>query len=200
MYGGGAVLGGKSEDALLDNIGISDDSGTDFVVEAYLAGSLERYFADQWGAEGNEADTEAGSPPPPARGWGKGRLKAVWTGIIGMSADFQPWVGRVPKVVSGRKEPDLSLAVVKGLAGGGKKGVDSFAKHRLAPPGEWISAGFTGEGMVHAWLSGKALARMVLGQPSADPEAGDIALPAPFLITEKRVKRANIEETLASFA
>ncbi|CAA7262096.1 unnamed protein product [Cyclocybe aegerita] len=146
MYGGGAVLGGKSEDALLDNIGVSDDSGTDFVVEAYLAGSLERYFADQWGAEGNEADTEAGSPPPPARGWGKGRLKAVWTGIIGMSADFQPWVGRVPKAVSGRKEPDPSLSLMKELSNDDKKGVDSFAKHHLAPPGEWISAGFTEKG------------------------------------------------------
>ncbi|KAG1775012.1 hypothetical protein EV702DRAFT_973857 [Suillus placidus] len=35
--------------------------------------------------------------------------------------------------------------------------------HVGAAPVEWIAAGYSGEGMVHAWLSGKAMAEMVLG-------------------------------------
>ena len=38
MYGGGSTLGGASEDILMENLRISDDSGTRFQIEAYLAG------------------------------------------------------------------------------------------------------------------------------------------------------------------
>ena len=37
-----------------------------------------------------------------------------------------------------------------------------------AAPGEWICAGYTGEGMVHAWLCAKAMARMLLGTEGED--------------------------------
>ncbi|KAK0443329.1 uncharacterized protein EV420DRAFT_1278006, partial [Desarmillaria tabescens] len=50
---------------------------------------------------------------------------------------------------------------------------------------EWIAAAYSGEGMMHACMSGKALAYMVLGK--------DVDwLPAPFRMTEKRWKKANI--------
>lgn len=109
-------------------------------------------------------------------------MKAAWTGIMGLSADGQPWVGRVPRAVSQRAEPS---------AGG--------ATTALASNGEWIAAGFTGEGMTHAWLSGVALARMMLSAqelaPMDDKDA-DAALPAPFVITEKRWREADIEAFL----
>ncbi|KAJ7152355.1 nucleotide-binding domain-containing protein [Mycena filopes] len=179
MFGGGASLGGRAESALLDNIGITDDSeaDSDFAVTAYLGGALERYFAPGWGAEGSDSgEREEG-------GWGAGRVKAVWAGILGLSADGQPWVGRVPRAVSGRAEPKPTPAGVK------------VAHLGLVPAGEWIAAGFTGEGMTHAWLSGVALAGMVLGESQ---RAGDAsALPPQFLITEKRVREADIEAFFA---
>ncbi|KAK0440433.1 FAD dependent oxidoreductase [Desarmillaria tabescens] len=90
----------------------------------------------------------------------RGRVKKAWSGILGISADGLPWVGEIPSKVSGRS--------------GGK---------------EWIAAGYSGEGMVHAWMSGKALAHMVLGK--------DVDwLPAPFRVTEKRWKKANIASWL----
>ncbi|KAJ6602319.1 FAD dependent oxidoreductase [Mycena sp. CBHHK59/15] len=165
MFGGGAMLGGRAESALMDNIGIVDDTQCDFEVGAYLGGVLERYFAG-WGAESG-GDDVADSV------WGTGRMKAFWSGIMGLSADGQPWVGRLPRGISRRVEPQAK-------------------SHTIASPGEWISAGFTGEGMTHAWLSGVALARMVLNLDGA-PESSDLRLPSQFNITEKRWKEADIE-------
>ncbi|EEB96139.1 hypothetical protein MPER_04778 [Moniliophthora perniciosa FA553] len=82
----------------------------------------------------------------------------------------------------------------------------------LASPGEWIAAGFTGEGMVHAWLSGKALALMMVGKDnqSSKPyyrwsspfcaaekvQAEDLSdwFPDDFRVSVKRWKRANIAD------
>ncbi|KAF5361712.1 hypothetical protein D9758_007295 [Tetrapyrgos nigripes] len=61
----------------------------------------------------------------------------------------------------------------------------------LAPPGEWIAAGFTGEGMTHAWMSAKALAYMVLGKENSDD---GFLLPESFRVTEKRWKKARLED------
>ena len=184
MFGGGAELGGQSISALMENIGITDDGSATFEIEAYLTGALERYFSSQWGEEGTDPDSEAGSPP--GGSWGKGRIKATWTGIIGISADSQPWVGRVPLSVSARREP-LARSPVHGV------GLNKLSSPNtnLASPGEWICAGYSGEGMVHAWLCGRALARMILGveRDVIDPE-----LPEPFLITEKRLKEAKVED------
>jgi glycine/D-amino acid oxidase-like deaminating enzyme len=60
-----------------------------------------------------------------------------WTGIMGFTGDDLPLVDRVPSFISGRE------------AGDPAKG------------GEWIAAGYNGYGMVHAWLSGKAIAYLV---------------------------------------
>ncbi|KIL61466.1 hypothetical protein M378DRAFT_129810 [Amanita muscaria Koide BX008] len=53
----------------------------------------------------------------------------------------------------------------------------------------WIAAGYSGGGMVHAWLSGKALAEMV---------GGDLAngLSSPFRIVEERWKRTGIKDLI----
>ena len=208
MFGGGAMLGGRSESAFMDNIGIADDTETDFEVEAYLSGALERYFSDHWGQEGDAPDVGGGVPPSGA--WGTGRVKAAWTGIIALSADMQPWVGRVPQTVSRRKEPSpasiLESIPVKPRSTGTETpssvSSDTFeARQTLAKSGEWICAGYTGEGMVHAWLSGQAVAQMVLntndsGTTSKGLDKRTPELPKPFLITEKRVRDARVEYLL----
>ena len=173
MFGGGELVGGRSEQALMDNIGVTDDSDTDFEICAYLGGSLERYFAN-WGSEATLPKDEDGKEIE--RMWGKGRVKAMWTGIMGLSADMKPWVGRIPTKISGRREPRAE-------------------RSRLAPPGEWIAAGYSGEGMAHAWLSGRALASMLLGGKTGEKEC-EMELPPPFLITEKRWKKANIKNLM----
>lgn len=174
MYGGGAVLGGASEDVLIENLGISDDSGTQFQIESYLAGSLQRYFGKHWGAEGVEDQDEGEGK------WDKGRVKALWSGIIAISSDMLPWVGRVPKMVSGRNEP-----------------APRASSTPLTPPGEWISAGYSGQGMTQAWLCGDAVASMILNEDST--QADKTQLPPAFLITEKRVKKATFEDLMARF-
>lgn len=176
-------MGGASEDVLIENLGISDDSGTQFHIEAYLAGSLQRYFGEHWGSEGIDAEGEDD------RGWEKGRMKAVWSGIIGVSADILPWVGRVPRVVSGRSEPMRTM----------DEGASPSST--LAPPGEWISAGYSGEGMVHAWLCGDAVANMILGGDVTQNStaSAEIRLPKTFLITEERVKKSKFENLVARF-
>jgi glycine/D-amino acid oxidase-like deaminating enzyme len=189
MFGGGARLGGRSEAAILDNIGIADDSQSDFDVEAYLGGALERYFALGWGEEAAESTNGTAKANDADSCWPAGRMKAAWSGIMGLSADEQPWVGRVPRFVSKRAEPKPQS----------KPSADS-ASVLLARPGEWISAGFTGEGMTHAWLAGVALAKMMLADPANDksdstPDAS--ALPPQFVITEKRWKEADFEKNWA---
>ncbi|KAJ7474113.1 nucleotide-binding domain-containing protein [Mycena latifolia] len=182
MFGGGAMLGGHAESALMDCVGITDDAGEDFVVTAYLGGALERYFAPAWGAEGGSSAAAAED----TQAWGAGRMKAAWTGIMGLSADGQPWVGRVPTRISERVEPAAKPESENGLV----------------PPGEWIAAGFTGEGMTHAWLAGVALARMMRFPEketlSSKTDNGERALPPPFVITEKRWRNADLEAFLGA--
>ncbi|KAJ7649372.1 nucleotide-binding domain-containing protein [Mycena polygramma] len=180
MFGGGAMLGGRAEATMMDNIGITDDSESDFEVSAYLGGALERYFAPGWGEEGTTSAPPGQNADAEAHAWSAGRVKAAWSGIMGLSADVQPWVRRVPQCISKRAEPETPSADTS-----------------LARPGEWIAAGFTGEGMTHAWLAGVALANMLLGRESV-PDDDASALPPQFLITEKRWKEADIEAFLAA--
>ncbi|EEY14781.1 conserved hypothetical protein [Verticillium alfalfae VaMs.102] len=78
---------------------------------------------------------------PPKRGKGAS-VEHAWSGILGMTGDFLPFVGRLHSGLTGRK--------VASKKDGGVHG-------------EWIAAGFAGEGMVWAWLSGTALGIMVDG-------------------------------------
>ncbi|KAK0207927.1 hypothetical protein DFS33DRAFT_1458941 [Desarmillaria ectypa] len=145
MFGGGVEIGTPS---FFDAVGCADDSQVDFRISAYLGGALSAYFGKWWGGESADGDDDDH--------FERGRVKAAWSGILGVSVDGLPWIGSVPSKVSGRSE--------------GR---------------EWIAAGYSGEGMVHAWMSGKALAYMVLGK--------DVDwLPTPFRVTEKRWKKTNI--------
>lgn len=178
------LFGGRVQPSFTHNIGITDDCSAVFENEAHLGGALERAFAPYWGGEGHDTDNipsvDPGDAQPP---WGRGRIKAAWSGLLGMSTDLQPWVGRVPYAASGRTEPRSAITG------------ESEYRQEMAPPGEWICAGYTGEGMVHAWLCGRALACMILGIP---PEGnGERSVPSPFLISERRVLKTRLEDTLA---
>ncbi|KAM0351580.1 hypothetical protein ACHAPU_002588 [Fusarium lateritium] len=110
--------------------------------------------------------------------WGEGsKLVKSWTGILGFTGDLMPLVGRVPEP---RAQKDS---------------------------GEWMAAGFCGEGMVWAWLCGTALAVMVLGKEGEDLEEGvgrpggrlDEWFPRDLLsVDKKRLRRAEIAN-LADF-
>lgn len=202
MLGGGAMLGGRADAVLFDNFGVADDNREpDIEVNAYLGGILPCYFSN-WGPEGHDGDVnEAASVDTSATDggvnqvrWEQDRVKAIWTGIMGISADIEPWVGRVPSKVSGRRE------VVAASKADRKSSM-------WVSPGEWIAAGYSGEGMANAWLCGTELARMMLGSDvvasGKEEENGKTlkpGLPSSFLISEKRWKKANIEDLMEGLA
>ncbi|KAF4605698.1 hypothetical protein EYR40_004487 [Pleurotus pulmonarius] len=181
MFGGGL---GQSQDAFYDSAGNADDRTFHLPTASYLSGALPLYFSG-WGEEGRDSDASRRDVDP-------GRVKSVWTGILGMSADGMPWVGRIPNKISSRVAPSSCVGSTK----------------NLAPPGEWIAAGYSGEGMVHAWMSAKAVAYMILnadderernnplGKPAND---GEDWLPKPYLVSEKRLKESNMDKFLESF-
>ena len=168
MLGGGFAQEGREGYEAVGNV---DDSKYSKRVNAHLGGVLPRYFGeDNWGAEGQPSEGDT---------WSKGRVKASWSGILGISADLRPWVGRLPPAISGRSVPPPA-----------KEGVDrTFIS---AAPGEWIAAGYSGEGMVHAWMSGKALAEMVLGQEGTIAEW----FPEILRVSTDRWKKARPEVLL----
>jgi glycine/D-amino acid oxidase-like deaminating enzyme len=83
----------------------------------------------------------------------------VWSGIMGFTADGMPLVGRLPAGLTGR-----------------------------SGSGEWIAAGFNGHGMDKCWLSGEALARMVLGEEVVP------GFPRAYLLTAWRIKSWTAEK------
>ncbi|KAG6916925.1 hypothetical protein DXG01_004686 [Tephrocybe rancida] len=178
-----------------EEMGNSNDAVWDEAAEEYLRGALGRYFADVDGEGKGEENKKEGEREKDV----EGRVKSLWSGVLGISVDGQPWVGRIPEKVAGRRAPRERAAVPRGSVGTDSAekvavGLESEAASEmeselgsenaadegtgvvrgpggLARPGEWMAAGYTGEGMVHAWLSGKALAYMVLGLDGEGPEA-----------------------------
>lgn len=182
MFGGGWAS--ASLTGALDEVGRADDTDYNSSVAAHLGGALPLYFGeDAWGQEKTpEVDDEDGVT------WAPGRTKALWGGILGISADGLPWVGRVPPKLAGRAAPPAP--VPRQVS---EKEKQHVAATTTAAPGEWIAAGYSGEGMVHAWLSGKALAGMVLGREDDD----EVAFPEVLRVTEARWRKAKLEEYVA---
>jgi glycine/D-amino acid oxidase-like deaminating enzyme len=212
MLGGGFA----KSDSILTELGNSDDRKWNLQTGKYLTGALGSFFVG-----GNKEDEE------------KDRVKALWSGILGISCDGNPWVGRVPSQISGRSTPAWTkrttrtslrdnnnnntiitpkdtYATVADDSASGLPSQPSKASDKLAPGGEWMAAGYTGEGMVHAWRSGEALAMMVLGldEPNTNLEAMKTdATPAGigewfpdvFRVTEDRWKNTGIEDLIATF-
>jgi glycine/D-amino acid oxidase-like deaminating enzyme len=177
LFGGGLV---RDDRITMSEVGVADDGEYDLGVASHVQGALPEYFGHaNWGAESASA-TGSGS-------WDGGRVKALWTGILGFSADLQPWVGRVPSLISGRAAP---LLAGDDSGGGGSGSTGSAA-------GEWVSAGYSGEGMVHAWLCAHALALMVLG--IEEEEGLRTWFPDEFRLSEKRWKVATPEGLVDRF-
>lgn len=134
---------------------------------AHVSGALPVYFgATNWGAEGiSTAESLVGDD---AHGqikgpWAAGRVKALWSGVLSVSIDEFPWVGRIPGAISGRWSPTPGVTVSE----------EKARRARTVQPGEWVAAGYSGEGMVHAWLCARALALMVLGLDDARDVAAE---------------------------
>ncbi|KAK6352279.1 hypothetical protein TWF730_009109 [Orbilia blumenaviensis] len=130
MYGGGWA---NTENMGLDVCGSADDTKLNYLAAAHLSGLLPYVFGSGYDLNGT-------------RSWEGTKVKNMWTGVLGMSADGLPWVGRVPTALSTRKKPK---------EGKSENGVQM---------GEWCAVGFSGEGMVNCWGCATALARMVLGE------------------------------------
>ncbi|KAJ5090618.1 hypothetical protein N7532_009302 [Penicillium argentinense] len=111
--------------------------------------------------------------------WGQVKgdpVQAMWTGNMAFSTDGFPWVGQLPSSVTHR-------------AGSSKHDVGS----------EWVSAAFGGEGMVQAWLCGKALATMLLLKEGLASTEADISwLPDQMIVTDERIAWAILPRTVES--
>jgi hypothetical protein len=102
-------------------------------------------------------------------------VKKMWTGSMGFSADGLPWVGRLPESLTNR-------------------GVDGNIKEKKGA--EWVCAAFSGEGMVNAWLCGKALGLMLLSHDGHvfPVRSNDLSwFPEDMLVSTKRVKESILE-------
>ena len=117
-------------------------------------------------------------------------MKNMWSGSLGFTADMMPFVGRLEPSLTGRNPVKVTAP---------KDTVRS-----MTPPGEWISAGYNGEGMVNAWLCGVALGLMVLGRkdivapktPGRPPGKLDDWFPKEYVCTQERVTNASVYELL----
>jgi glycine/D-amino acid oxidase-like deaminating enzyme len=191
IVGGSIGLGGN--EMIFKEVANADDSAYDPSIAAYLSGIIPVHYGEKnWGAE---------KPPAPQKPhendgvrWNEGRVKSTWSGIICLSADMLPWVGRLPVKLTGRRYPPASSTPTANVSNKAEESTNLISPAPTASPGEWISAGYTGEGMVHAWLCAKALAYMVLGAE----EDGRLKewFPDIMKVTEARWKRANIENLM----
>ncbi|KAK6002944.1 hypothetical protein QM012_000789 [Aureobasidium pullulans] len=160
MLGGGAF---RSKNNAIDQIGIWDDSRTDAITSAHLAGILPVVFShkEKEGEKGNRSRY----------------LQQHWSGIISLTGDSLPFVGKLDPRITAR--------------GSGKSSKNSS---------EWISAGYNGEGMVFAWLCGTALGIMIMGSEQDDIPASpgfpggklDEWFPQELLLDSKRYDRLDI--------
>lgn len=116
--------------------------------------------------------------------WGAGaEVKQAWSGTLGFTGDLIPFVGKLGKSLTGRTPPNATAS-----------GPDE------KPSGEWIAAGFSGEGMVWAWLSGTALGVIMSGREDEDMAgapgwpAGRLEdwFPREILVSEQRLRGADL--------
>jgi glycine/D-amino acid oxidase-like deaminating enzyme len=117
-----------------------------------------------------------------------GRIKKFWTGIVGATGDMLPFVGRLDPKLTQRQPRDTRT-------------------DPRVPAGEWIAAGYCGDGMVWAWLSGTALGVMLVGGEKeklpAVPgrPAGRVEdwFPHELMPTLKRVKKVDLADLAEHF-
>ncbi|OTA88604.1 hypothetical protein M434DRAFT_34766 [Hypoxylon sp. CO27-5] len=112
---------------------IIDDSRLEPLQLAHLHGILPALFAFY---RAEELD-----------GW---RTKRMWSGVMGMTGDLLPFVGRL----------DTSLTYRS-------PGV-YYDNLQTVQPSEWISAGYCGKGMAWAWLCGTSVGIRIAGTENED--------------------------------
>ncbi|KAK8106683.1 hypothetical protein PG999_010042 [Apiospora kogelbergensis] len=119
--------------------------------------------------------------------WGGGaEFKQAWSGTLGFTGDLMPFVGKLGQSLTGRTTPPNA---------GASSGLDDEK-----PSGEWIAAGFAGEGMVWAWLTGTALGVIMSGREEEDMAgapgwpAGRLEdwFPPEILVSEQRLRSADL--------
>jgi glycine/D-amino acid oxidase-like deaminating enzyme len=145
------------------------------------------YFgAESWGAEAVPVPPKDDEDAGASEGlWAEGRVKAIWSGLLSESADGMPWVGNVPVELAGRKVPPVSSTPCS--LSGPHSNTERQKSALTAAPGEWIAAGYSGEGMVHAWLSSMVVALMLLGE---DLTEASTWFPELFKVTDERARAA----------
>ncbi|KAI1412303.1 DAO-domain-containing protein [Hypoxylon sp. FL1857] len=119
-------------------------------------------------------------------GW---RTKSSWSGTMGVTGDLLPFVGRLDKGLTSRSPHHL------------------YNSPGVVEPGEWISAGYGGQGLGLAWLCGTALGIMIGGtQNNAVPAypgrpAGPMRqwFPVGLEPTAKRLEEANLSNIVHRF-
>jgi glycine/D-amino acid oxidase-like deaminating enzyme len=156
FLGGGVLQGGNGG---LDDVGNPADNKENFLSICHLSGVLSRIMRSA-----NASGEDSGDEESP-------RLKASWSGVIALSCDMKPWVGKLPSGIS-RREVKFNESLSSG---------------------EWIAAGYTGSGMVYCWRSGEAIAAMIRGEELAD------WFPRCLLPTMKRFDSVGPEEIAAHF-
>jgi glycine/D-amino acid oxidase-like deaminating enzyme len=120
--------------------------------------------------------------------WGEdskdGRLVQGWSGVMAFTPDMLPYVGKLDPRTTGRHI--------------GSKSKASTPQSNIAP-GEWIAGGYCGDGMVNAWLSGVAVALMIMGEDEDVPKSPGIPggrpvdwLPKAFKPDYHRIKSSSM--------
>ncbi|KAI2615118.1 FAD dependent oxidoreductase-domain-containing protein [Hypoxylon sp. NC1633] len=173
MVGGGFS---RSEGEGANMIGVWDDGRMDALPVAHISGIFPTIFDPSWGDE--------------AEG---GRTKQTWSGVIAVTGDLLPFVGRLKSNLTGRKV-DLRRNM-------------ATRRKDATKPGEWIAAGYCGDGMVWAWLSGTALGIMIAGTSKVDAlrrpgrPGGQLAswFPSELEPSARRVKNAGLENLADRF-
>lgn len=85
----------------------------------------------------------------------------LWPRPVGMTGDYLPFVGRIPREYANREVLRSDQAAVEAAVSedGG-----------LATPGEWISAGYNGQETAFALLSGHAVGIQIAGMENEELE------------------------------
>jgi glycine/D-amino acid oxidase-like deaminating enzyme len=158
MLGGGTF---RSKNNSLDQIGIWDDSVTDVFTSAHLAGILPIVFSQE--KQQRQVKTQLRY------------LQQHWSGIISLTADSLPFVGKLDSRVKNSHDVEGNSS-------------------------EWIAAGYNGEGLVFAWLCGTALGIMIMGSEQEDLPASpgfpggrlEEWFPKELLLDKKRYDRIDV--------
>ncbi|KAF1928030.1 FAD dependent oxidoreductase [Didymella exigua CBS 183.55] len=160
VIGGGL---GRLPQAGASEFGTVDDGSLNPEISKYLQCSLVGFFgAKNWGeTSGEEAPDQ---------------IVQEWTGIMGVTADGRPFVGKVPGNMDSKCLPE-------------RNGIEREVPLRNL----WISAGFNGHGMVLCLKSAEALVKMIENDGPGRVNDGPVDMrdldwfPRSFLITEERL-------------